>query len=508
MGCLDENTVVEFVEGGLSSERRTEVQDHLAVCGPCRKLVARTAEALLQTAAVSGRASKPDLSLLPLRGLRHGDKVGRYEVLHRVGEGAMGVVYAAEDTSLRRKVALKLLRAQPGHLDLEARLLREARAASVIRHPNIVPVHDVLELDDGSPVLVMDLLVGEPLRERLEREGRLSLSTTTSILIPVVSALEAAHALGVVHRDLKPDNIFLSTTDAGTLDVKIVDFGVAKLTAIDGPAAKTAGLTDTGALVGTPYYMAPEQAFGEKDLDPRADLWAVGIIFYECLTGSRPTEASNVGQVLKLLAHLSFPNIREVKPDVPESAAALVDALLCERERRVQTAGELRERLESLASQSSEVLNATAHAPGPDVTLRGATTESTAPPTSGRSAALAIGVLLVAGVGIATAFGVGRSESVDMMVGSAFSASTSATAPLLVAPSASSVRPGSPPVPGGSAGPSASAPIKSPPRATRRPKAPPSPSVPGIFDDVPAKPPASASQPGDGPAKLLTTPPF
>jgi len=504
MGCLDENTVVEFVEGGLSPERRTEVQDHLAVCGPCRKLVAKTAEALLQTAAVSGRASKPDLSLLPLRGLRHGDKVGRYEVLHRVGEGAMGVVYAAEDTSLRRKVALKLLRAQPGHLDLEARLLREARAASVIRHPNIVPVHDVLELDDGSPVLVMDLLVGEPLRERLEREGRLSLSTTTSILIPVVSALEAAHALGVVHRDLKPDNIFLSTTDAGTLDVKIVDFGVAKLTAIDGPAAKTAGLTDTGALVGTPYYMAPEQAFGEKDLDPRADLWAVGIIFYECLTGTRPTEASNVGQVLKLLAHLSFPNIREVKPDVPESAAALVDALLCERERRVQTAGELRERLEALASQSSDALTATAHAPEPEVTLRGATTESAARPASGRSAALAVGVLLVVAVGIATAFGVGRSESADLIVGSALSASTSATAPI-VAPFVSSVRPGPP---DSSAGPSASAPIKAPPRATRRSKAHPGPSVPGIFDDGPAKPPASASQPGDGPAKLLTTPPF
>jgi len=502
MACLDENTVVEFVEGGLSSERRTEVQDHLASCGSCRKLVAKTAEALLQTAAVSGRASKPELSLLPLRGLRQGDRVGRYQVLHRVGEGAMGVVYAAEDTSLRRKVALKLLRAQHGHMDLEARLLREARAASVIRHPNIVPVHDVLELDDGSPVLVMDLLVGEPLRERLERERQLSLSATTSILIPVVSALEAAHALGVVHRDLKPDNIFLSTTDAGTLDVKIVDFGVAKLTAIDGPAAKSAGLTDTGALVGTPYYMAPEQAFGEKDLDPRADLWAVGIIFYECLTGARPTEASNVGQVLKLLAHLSFPNIREVKPDVPEPAAALIDALLCERERRIQTAGELRERLEALDSQPSEAPSVAATASGTDVAPASTTTERPAS-ASRRSTALAVGVVLFIGVGIAAAFGLGSSDPVDMTVSSAQSVSTSATVPPLPVSSSVNPRPGLP-VPGDSASASAAASTLRHAPPTKPPRMPDAP----VSTPEPTKPPASASHQGDGPAKLLTTPPF
>lgn len=474
MGCLDENTVVELVEGRLSEEARQAVQGHLATCGACRRLVAQTAEALLPTAA-SGGASL-DLSLAPLRGLRAGDMIGRYRVLHRVGAGAMGVVYAADDTALRRRVALKVLRSESGQ-GLEARLLREARAASVIRHPNIVPVHDVLELDDGSPVLVMDLLVGEPLRERLERERQLSLDTTRTILLSVVSALEAAHALGVVHRDLKPDNIFLSITDAGTLDVKIVDFGVAKLTALEGPAARSAGLTDTGALVGTPFYMAPEQAFGESDLDPRADLFAVGVIFFECLTGVRPTEASNVGQVLKRLAHLDFPNIRTVKPDVPEPVAKLIEELMCDRDKRVPSASELRRRLEELDIAVSRSMS----------TLQGASITRSTGGTRGIAAIVGVALTVLAGVGVGVSVWVGRGHAPSASSDGAPAVSAPASAVPATVPTA-------PPVVSSSA--TSWSPL--PPRNTKQPKPSPSPSQ-------------SAPSPSDsppGPPGLLTDPPF
>jgi len=396
MGCLDDNLVVDFIEGGLDPAERAAAEEHLARCADCRKLIARTAEALFPTDAASD-----DQLLLPapLRGLKPNDVIGRYRVLHRVGAGAMGVVYAAEDLELRRKVALKLLRVGPSQPaeSLGARLRREARAASVIRHPNVVPVHDVLTLDDGSPVLVMDLLVGEPLRELLDRDGPLGIQETARIFLPVLSALEAAHALGVVHRDLKPDNIFLSKTDSGELDVKIVDFGVAKLTALEGPAARSAGLTETGALVGTPYYMSPEQAFGEKDIDTRSDLWAVGVILYECLTGQRPTEADNMGQVLKLLAHLAFPPLEEVAPDLPPRLSALVGRLLCEQEGRLSSAAEVRQELTAIAetpelATSSPKGTSSASADTMDPTSRGSLPSPNVP----RRWTAALGALLAA----------------------------------------------------------------------------------------------------------------
>ena len=129
----------------------------------------------------------------------------------------------------------------------------------------------------------MDLLEGETLGAILRRDRRISLPDLSTILLPVLSALEAAHALGIIHRDLKPDNVFLCRTES-SLDVKVLDFGVAKLTATDGLAAQTQALTGTGSMVGTPYYMSPEQVFADKDLDARADIWSLGVIMYECLT--------------------------------------------------------------------------------------------------------------------------------------------------------------------------------------------------------------------------------
>jgi serine/threonine-protein kinase len=229
----------------------------------------------------------------------------------------MGQVWAAKHEVTGKEVALKLLKSERD--EDRKRLLREARAACTVKHPGIAVVHDVTELDDGSPLLVMDLLEGEPLRSRLLR-GALPLDETAKILSQVASAVGAAHARGIVHRDLKPDNVFLCAD--GT--VKVLDFGVAKVITTDHDA-DAAGLTASGSMLGTPYYMAPEQAFGEKDVDARADLWALGVMIYECLSGERPTQADNLGQILKIITTRSFRPLGDRVEGLPHEIASLVE---------------------------------------------------------------------------------------------------------------------------------------------------------------------------------------
>ncbi len=348
MGCLDENTVVELVEARLSGTRRRGAEEHLDDCAHCRQLVALTAQALLPTSdGQSGVIVDGSGTLLP------GSVMGRYRVQRLVGSGAMGAVYAAEHLELRRPVALKVVRTDSQRdgkdAQLRARLVREARAASAVRHPNVVTVHDVLELSDGSPVLVMDLLEGESLRTRLDRQERLTTAEALHIADQILAALEAAHAKGVIHRDLKPDNVFLCQQQ-GTEDVKIVDFGIAKLTAVEGPAAATVGLTETGMLVGTPHYMAPEQAFSDDEIDQRIDLWAVGVILYECLAGLRPIEGANVAQVLRALAQLAIVPLEERAPQLPAALVAVIGRLLSDREQRPSSAARVRSELAAIAA--------------------------------------------------------------------------------------------------------------------------------------------------------------
>src|SRR5579863_2255046 len=229
---------------------------------------------------------------------------GRYRLDERLGEGGMGEVWAATHVITRRRVAMKFLKGSAAmRMDMRQRMLREARATSLVKHPSVVELIDVFELDGGVPVLVMDLLVGETLGAKLTTSPVLAAREAATLLLPVVEAVEAAHAKGIVHRDLKPDNIFLNRGEAGDITVKVLDFGIAKLTATEGDAAETGALTGTGSLVGTPWYMAPEQCYGERDIDQRADIWALGVILYECLAGARPVEGASMGQVLKRILH-------------------------------------------------------------------------------------------------------------------------------------------------------------------------------------------------------------
>jgi len=236
----------------------------------------------------------------------------------------MGVVWAAHRLDTLEPVAIKLI-SETEDPAAPRRLLREARAAAAVRHPNVVAVREILA--GATPAIVMDLLRGSTLTAKLAGGERLSLGETASLLLPVVSAVGTAHTLGIIHRDLKPENIFIVDGFERESTVKVLDFGIAKLTALDGDAARTAGLTTT-AVLGTPAYMAPEQAFGERDVDQRADVWSLGMILYQCLTGVLLTDGDNVGQVLKNVLARRFPPIGELVPALADDVANLVDRML------------------------------------------------------------------------------------------------------------------------------------------------------------------------------------
>ena len=256
----------------------------------------------------------------------------------------MGVVWAAVEVASGEARALKFLKDDEDP-KAHARLLREARAASEIRHPNVARVLEVGELEDGQPFLVMDLLDGETLAARLAREGALPLAEIARLFGQVIDAVEAAHARRIVHRDLKPDNVFL-VAGAGACDVRVLDFGIAKDVARD--ADGSTSLTATGAMIGTPHYMAPEQIFGDSDVDARADVWALGVMLYECAAGKRPTTGSGVGQVLKIIATDAIAPLDAVAPGAPRELTAILSRMLARDRDARPTLAQLRTVLEGL----------------------------------------------------------------------------------------------------------------------------------------------------------------
>jgi serine/threonine protein kinase len=273
----------------------------------------------------------------------------RYELEQLLGEGGMGSVWSARHLLTHKRVAIKFLK-EPAQPELVRRFVREARAASAVRHPNVIGIHDVVMLDDGLPAMVMDLLEGESLGTRLARDGRIAVHALASIMVPVLSAVGAAHALGIVHRDLKPDNIFLARRDEDRIEPVVLDFGICKLSSSDAMPIEASTLTVTGSLMGTPYYMAPEQVFGERDVDARVDVWALGIILYECTTGTRPVEGENVGQLLKRILSGAIRPIQEVAPHLPPEFANVVNRMLIQD--RAKRTPDLREPFETLRAMT------------------------------------------------------------------------------------------------------------------------------------------------------------
>lgn len=280
-----------------------------------------------------------------------GDVLGKkYELEARLGKGGMGEVWRARNIESREQVAVKVLLDELAQDSaLQKRFLREARAAATVKHPNVVELREVQEGDDGAPFLVMELLEGETLGRRLKRLGALSVPETAAIMLPVFDAVEAAHAAGLVHRDLKPENIFLARERDESVRVRVLDFGIAKrIEKLAAPttsssAETTAAPATTGAMLGTPYYMAPEQALGEKDIDGLADVWSLGVIMYECLSGRRPTEAATLGAILKIIVTDGVVPLWEVVPGVEGSlAAAVMRMLRTSRAERAPSLDEIR----------------------------------------------------------------------------------------------------------------------------------------------------------------------
>jgi serine/threonine-protein kinase len=261
-----------------------------------------------------------------------GALVGHFRLEKMIGRGGMGVVWSAVDErDDKRIVALKFLddvrRDDPVS---HARFLREAELATKLEHPNVVHVHAIDYTLEGTPFLVMDLLEGESLRARLKFAHRLSPKECGVLLAPVADAACTAHEAGIVHRDLKPENVFLS---AG--GVRILDFGIAKRLTKD---EVTDTFTSTGAMLGTPAYMAPEQIFGERDIDGKADVWALGVILYECLSGARPFEGG-VGQVLKAI---TSHRVAPLRTETPELGRFVMKMLVTEPAERPSMAEVLR----------------------------------------------------------------------------------------------------------------------------------------------------------------------
>ncbi len=243
---------------------------------------------------------------------------GRYRVGARLGGGGMGEVYEATQEDLGRRVAIKVMSGPFAHdPDLIQRFQREARAVAALGHPHIVGVTDFQDNPGEPPFFVMERLVGESLGDRLARDRSVEAMRLARIAEQVLSALAAAHEAGLVHRDVKPDNVFLCRTDTGDDLVKLLDFGVAKV------AEEGGRLTTTGAIVGTLAYMAPEQARSEA-VDARADIYALGACMYHALTGRPPYEAPTAARLLAMLASTEPPPIEALRPDIDPVLRAIV----------------------------------------------------------------------------------------------------------------------------------------------------------------------------------------
>ena len=355
--CPTAEELRELLAGSLSDARLQECVAHLDECSDCQQAIQQTAtgdstvrelvehidqrqpakesaywpavNAVQREMATTFVPQMPrDLSKVNLDFLQpptdpaYLGRLDHFDIARVIGRGGMGIVFEGFDSHLRRSVAIKVLDPKLQENDIaRQRFCREARAAASIAHDHVVAMHHVAKSDgDGVPYLVMQLIQGESLDARLAKEGRLPVKDVLRIGMQTAAGLAAAHAQNLVHRDIKPANILL---EAPSGRVKLTDFGLARM-------AEDIKLTQTGFITGTPMYMAPEQALGEHP-DERADLFSLGAVLYEMATGQPPFAAPTVLGVLKKITEETPPSLRQVCPDLPETAAFLIEQMLAKR---------------------------------------------------------------------------------------------------------------------------------------------------------------------------------
>ncbi len=285
---------------------------------------------------------------------------GKYRVLGLLGEGGMGSVVEAEHMALGRVVAIKVLHA--AHTEspmIVKRFEREARAAGTIGHPNLCAVFDFGTLAGGRPYIVMERLYGETLAARIRREGALPLDQVTDSVLQVLAGLGAAHARGILHRDIKPDNVLLSTDPPVS---RLLDFGVSKALA-GGEWDEGSAVTRTGVVIGTPHYLSPEQVRARRDLDARVDIYGCGVLLYEAVTGQRPHTARQYNPLMLQILRGDVKPPHELRPDLPpELERIMMKAMASDREERHASA-------EDLASDIARVRECLRTAAVPTATL-------------------------------------------------------------------------------------------------------------------------------------------
>jgi eukaryotic-like serine/threonine-protein kinase len=276
--------------------------------------------------------------------------LGKYRLESVLGEGGMGVVYAAQHVQLQERVAVKLVRGEHANTaKLAARLVSEARATVRVKSDHVVRVLDAGTLEDGQPFIVMEYLDGEDLSKLREREEQLPVAETIDYLLQACEAIAEAHCLGIVHRDLKPANLFLQKTATG-VRVKVLDFGISRV--LDSAnAAGRLGATSSHALVGSPAYASPEQLSTPELVDTRTDVWSLGVVCYELLTGKSPFLASSLALVCTRVLHDTPARLRSLRRDAPEALErALMLALQKRPEERPQTILDLAKELAPFGS--------------------------------------------------------------------------------------------------------------------------------------------------------------
>ncbi|MFO0668842.1 MAG: serine/threonine-protein kinase [Polyangiaceae bacterium] len=278
---------------------------------------------------------------------------GKYQLGALIGRGGMGSVWEGRHVSLGTRVAVKFIEKEyADSSEARTRFLTEARAAATIQSKYAVQIFDHGVTDDGRPYIVMELLEGEGLDRRLERLGRLPLTDVARTFLQVCRALQRAHEGGIIHRDLKPENIFLQRSlDDDDEVAKVLDFGIAKIRNVDGTTLSSS--TKTGAVLGTPYYMAPEQARGLREIDHRADLWSLGVIAFKCATGVLPFDGQSLGDLLVKICTSPVPVPSQIAPGLPPAFDAwFAKALDREPALRFSSANELADALAFAAGLS------------------------------------------------------------------------------------------------------------------------------------------------------------
>ena len=348
--CPSDETLMLFVDGVLEARSSAGVRSHVDDCDACRELLAQVARAdesqngaadsddlaTTMTAATTGKRRK--------RHLETGDVVGgKYRVEGVIGAGGMGHVFAARHLELERRVAIKVMLPEMlDHSDSVPRFIREAKAAGALRSEHAVRIFDTGRLESQAPYIVMEYLEGEDLVSRLMEGGALPVRDAIDYMLQACDAIAEAHAAGVVHRDLKPHNLFVTRGRDGEPFIKVLDFGLAKDLGPMKDAAKSGELTQTNVMLGSPLYMSPEQVRSSRDVDRRTDVWSLGATLYHLVAGVPPFVAPDVGLVCQLIQRGSFAPLSTHRPDAPRALETVIRRCLhSDLDARYQSIAEL-----------------------------------------------------------------------------------------------------------------------------------------------------------------------